>query len=374
MKQKRILIYAAKLITAAALLGGLIVLWAFAAFMLSDGGLLNSHFSPVAVFLMVIISIVMLAGYFAFALWLSKLGKEKATGGKGSFFNRFGKPILTLVLPAVGVIVLVSARGSIRLAVARAQARNYVNKADVQLEYGYENGSGIMGTSLSRNTVLVDMSLERVTFIFNSGNDQMLSYRLKHTKKDVPEGKELQYRFDIKQERAELTTYYTPDDSSDKGARFTDGVSLKMSDGSVWYADIDHEYLGFQNALTADILEREQNAEEVIPYGNVKLPCYCAGYDYSTLFVNLENKSLSVLYENKGSALIADIDLHLVVNTADFKDAEVQQMFELYNGGILYACHDPAFNDERTTSFVYVSPLGDYFTSSSDDWGYYGFT
>ncbi len=372
MNKKKALFYILKIIVAAALLAGLVVLWAFLAFMLSSGGLLNSHLTPGATFLLVIISILMAAGYIAFALWLSRLGKEKLNGGKQSAANRFIKPILTLVLPAIGIVILIAAGGEIRYKISQAQARSYVKKSDVQLSYGINDYYGIMSTDLNKNTVLVDFSLHRVTFIFHVDFDQMLSVELKHTESAEPEGKKIQYQFDIKDEGATLTTYYTPSDSSDC-ERFTDGVQLELSDGSVWYSDIEKDYIGFDTALTGNILEAEDWAEEILGYGNKVMPDYCAGYDRQTVFINLDVLSLRVLYEQKGTACLRKFDFHYVGDTAEIENTDIQQVFELYNGGVLIACRDVEVRDDRTVVFVYISPEKEYYATDQSDWGYYGF-
>ncbi|SDA17375.1 hypothetical protein SAMN02910447_01307 [Ruminococcus sp. YE71] len=373
MDKKKLIVHIIKIAAAAAVLALMVVGWAFSAFMLSEGGLLNSRLTAGGVVGMVFISIAMLAVYTLFMVWMSRLGNNAEKGKKFSPKEIIAKPLFTIVLPAIAVLVLFIMKDSILLGVEKSQAKKYVRQADASVTYDTAAIGDIMGTGVETSSVFADLSRMRVTFIYHMDYGQMYSVKLKHEKKSQAKGLDLQYRFDFSEKRAELSIYSDPKHKDGADIKYSDFIELKLADGDLWYAETDHRNLGLGSAVSGKVAEAEEWADEILAYGEAELPAYCGGYDRPTVFVNMSEPSVRLLFENKGMGCFRELPMHRVEDTSELQTEGIQQMFMLYDGSKLCACRDTSFDDERTNQLVFINKSGEYYATDPSDWGYYGF-
>ncbi len=166
----------------------------------------------------------------------------KGRKGKSFFVRHIRQPLLLMTVTALTILAAMGAeRIGERLEVS--DARSAISRAEEILCYndGEYHLDGIMGTELTRNSVLIDYDTMKLSFIFNGSFDKYIEVKLKKT---APyDSANIQTTAELKAPGKELIFFYP-----EKGIEYdhhTSAVQLTMADGTVYTAELSEDDKGF---------------------------------------------------------------------------------------------------------------------------------
>ena len=218
-------------------------------------------------------------------------------------FAIFAAVPVVIILCTIGYPLIEDDINKLKEANLCKAAKEYLQAADDIITYqnsGSHNGKNLLFTNLRENSVLIDYDEKRVTFIFKDHSDDKLkTYLLKPCKKK-PEDDNIQFACPLAAPGLELKTYFDPDRW--QGIRNTAYITLKLRDGTVWYAETGGNELKLENTNYTAIEYALKNADDIIGYGGntpedgSQFPPYAQGITRDTFCLDRKNMTGSVIY------------------------------------------------------------------------------
>ena len=170
--------YAWKIILMAALLCGMVIGWFLLAFMMSDGLFFGGP-SAAEWAIIWLISAAAAAAYIFLGVKLSRVGNSRPE--KTDSIPKNAKQPLLVIIPSIALTVIVFAFPELQynfeefITAKKAQAAIENAEEIIQYEQGGNiYGSTIYGTSVNKDSVLIDYDSKTVTFLFRSPFDECI--------------------------------------------------------------------------------------------------------------------------------------------------------------------------------------------------------
>lgn len=141
----------------------------------------------------------------------------------------------------------------------RLRAKHAYHTADEIICYQNDRNThaNLMGTPLNQNTILLNYDWMHVTFIYDMSFEQMRKVRLKPAAPEQTTDN-IQFVSPLSGEGKTLTVY--------GNENVVTGISVICADGSLYYADIASENLGFSDTAYSVTQNALNQSDEVVPY------------------------------------------------------------------------------------------------------------